>query len=143
MKNSTSSDYLVIDNDSSLWITHRISATTVPMAKRNVASIAYHLKNKGFSNIYVYQHIEVDEKTGLATVRKDDDLGPDFVLEPVREERFNILVLSRLSRVVSVRVGDTVQKATEPVVVPLRFKDSVDADRVRNQYMENFIKQLP
>lgn len=135
-------DYLVIDNDSPLWIAHEISATPVFQAKKRVKDIAFLLRNHAFSNVYVFQHLKVDEKTGHLSVRPDDDLGPAYVLEPVREERLEIFTLERMSRVKEVREGAvslTAPDAKEPVVPQSRE----EIEKLRQAYLEQFVKQLP
>ena len=53
-------DYLMIDNDSIMWIAHEVSATTVPEAIKRRDSIVYHLRNHTFAGIYVFQRYNVD-----------------------------------------------------------------------------------
>jgi len=76
------------------------------------------------------------------TLRDGDDLGPDFVLEPVREERLLLLTQTRISRVKEVRSGPEVLTRPDPVEheVP---KDHAAIERMRQAYLENFLKQLP
>jgi hypothetical protein len=136
-------DYLMIDNDSILWIAHQVSATTVPEAIRRRDAIAFHLRNRTFSGVYVFQRYNIDPKTGVMTLREGDDLGPGFVLEPVREERMQTLTLTRISRITEVKQGAvslTASAAGKPPVVP---KDRAEIEKLRKAYLENFIKQLP
>jgi phosphatidylglycerol:prolipoprotein diacylglycerol transferase len=84
----------------------------------------------------------IDAETGQMTLRKGDDLGPDYVLETVREERLQTLTLSRISRVKAIKSGATEIDSTPPPdhVVPT---DRAEAERKRRVYLENFLKQLP
>jgi hypothetical protein len=93
--------------------------------------------------MYVFQRYNIDPDTGVMTLREGDDLGPNFVLEPVREERMQTLTLTRISRVKEVRkdgVSLTAPTGDKPPVVP---KDRAEIEKRRKAYLENFIKQLP
>ncbi len=136
-------DYLVIDNDTVFWIAHKISATPVLQAKgaRRFALI-FLMRNRAFSDIYVFQRFNIDPETGKKTLREGDDLGPDFVLETVREERLQTLTLTRFSRLKEIREGAvsvTAPDAVEPVVP----KNRAEIERLRRAYLENFVKMLP
>ena len=135
-------DYLMIDNDSILWVAHQVSATTVPEAIKRRDAIVFHLRNRTFSAIYVFQRLNIDPKTGAMTIREGDDLGPDYVLEPVREERLQTLTLTRISRVKEVRVGSTVVSGPDAKDAPVP-KSRTEIEKMRKEYLENFIKQLP
>jgi hypothetical protein len=135
-------DYLVIDNDSVLWIAHQISATPVFQAKNRRKDIAFFLRNRAFSDVFVFQRYEIDAETGRMTLREGDDPGPEYVLEPVREERLQTLTLTRISRVKEIREGAvslTAPDATEAVVP----KSREEIEKLRKAYLEQFVKQLP
>ncbi|MSU24623.1 MAG: hypothetical protein EXS32_12480 [Opitutus sp.] len=136
-------DYLVIDNDSILWIAHKISATPVFQAKGpRRAAIAFLMRNRAFSDVFVFQRYNVDPDTGRQTVRDGDDLGPEFVLETFREERLQTLTVTRLSRLKEIKEGAVSLTTPDPVLhaVP---KDRAEIDRLRRAYLENFVKMLP
>jgi hypothetical protein len=135
-------DYLVIDNDSILWIAHEISATPMLQARKNRDALVFHMRNRTFSDIYVFQRFNIDADTGHMTLREGDDLGPDFVLETVREERLQTLTLSRLSRLKEIRNGAAVLTTPDPVQheVP---KDRAEIEKLRAAYLQNFVKMLP
>ncbi|MCX6952574.1 MAG: hypothetical protein NTV51_10480 [Verrucomicrobia bacterium] len=139
----TRRDYLVIDNDSIMWIAHQISATPVFQAKGpRRSSLVFLMRNRAFSDVYVFQRYNIDADTGKMTLRDGDDLGPDFVLETVREERLQTLTLSRLSRLKEIRNGAESLTAPDPVVhaVP---KDRGEIEKTRRAYLENYVKMLP
>ena len=136
-------DYLMIDNDSILWVAHQISSTPVIQAARRRDAIVFHLRNRTFSGSYVFQRYTIDPATGGMTLREGDDLGPDFVLEPVREERLQTLTLTRISRVKEVRRGPVSLTAPATGKLPVVPKDRAEREQVRKAYLENFIKQLP
>ena len=135
-------DYLVIDNDSILWIAHEVSSTPVLQAKKNRAALVFHMRNRTFADIFVFQRFNIDPDTGRMTLRDGDDLGPGYVLETVREERLQTLTLSRLSRLKEIREGDIALTKPDAVdhVVP---KDRAEIERLRRVYLENFVKMLP
>jgi hypothetical protein len=134
-------DYLVVDNDSILWLVHEVSATTVVVAKQRRADLAFFIRTHTFSNIFVFQRYLIDADTGKMTVREDDDLGPDYVLEPVRSERLLTLTQTRMSRLVAIRDGGKVITQDQPdIEVP---KDKALIDKERAAYLENFLKRLP
>jgi hypothetical protein len=142
MAEQTRHDYLVIDNDSILWIAHQVSSTPVLQAQKNRAALVFHMRNRTFSDIYVFQRFNIDPDTGRMTLRDGDDLGPAFVLEPVREERLKTLTLSRLSRLKEIREGAVAVSTPDPAdsAVP---KDRAEIERLRRAYLENFVKMLP
>jgi hypothetical protein len=135
-------DYLMIDNDSALWITHRVSATPTFAAVKRREDIAFHMRNRTFSNVFVFQRLTIDPDTNEQKLRDGDDLGPAFVLEPVIEERLQLLTLSRISRVKEIRSGDVLISTRDPVMhAPL--KSRAEIDDARRRFLESYMKQLP
>lgn len=135
-------DYLVIDNDSILWVAHQISATPIIQAVRNRDKIVWNMRNRTYSDIFVFQRYEIDPATGARKLRSGDDLGANFVLETVREERLQTLTLSRLSRLKEVRDGEVKLTAPDPGLSAVP-PDRAEIDKVRRAYQEKFIKMLP
>lgn len=135
-------DYLMIDNDASLWVTHRVSATPTVVAIKRRDDIAFHMRNRTFSDVYVFQRLNIDPDTNLQKLREGDDLGPAFVLETVAEERLQVLTLSRISRVKEIRSGDVAISAPEEVRhAPLKTRAEIED--ARRRFLENYMKQLP
>ncbi len=135
-------DYLVIDNNSIIWVTHLVSATPVLQATTHKENVIFHHRNRSFSAIYVFQRFEVNPDTGALTVEAEDDLGPDYELETVWQRRFSLLRVSRLSRVVAVRDGaSTVIAAPGPA--PTTTRSPAELEEARKKYFETFIKKLP
>ena len=134
-------DYLVIDNSSIVWVTHLVSATPVLQATTRKENVLFHFKNHSFSAVYAFQRFDVDPNTGKLTVEADDDLGPDYKLEPVWERRFTLLHVTRISRVVDIREG--------PSTPPARPAPSIDKlstaerEKIRQEYFERFVQKLP
>ena len=136
-------DYLVIDNDSILWIAHQISSTPVFQAKGpRRGSLVFLMRNRAFSDVFVFQRFNIDPATGHRTLREGDDLGPDFVLETVREERLQTLTLTRLSRVKEIREGAASLTTPDAAVHPVP-QDRAAIEKLRRAYLENFMKMLP
>jgi hypothetical protein len=139
----TRRDYLVIDNDSILWIAHRVSSTPVLQAKGpRRADLAFLMRNHAFSAVYVFQQFEIDPTTSAMTLRAGDDLGPAFVLETVREERLQTLKLSRLSRVKEIREGAANVSAPDRAAKTVP-KDRAEIEKTRRAYLENLMRKLP
>jgi hypothetical protein len=136
-------DYLMIDNDAILWISHLVSATTVPEVLKRREALAWNMRNRTFAAFYVFQRYLIDPETGAMTLRDGDDLGPDFVLEPVREERLQTLTLTRISRIKEVRQGGVALTKPEGGPPPVVPKSRAEIEKLRKAYLENFIKQLP
>lgn len=139
-------DYLFIDNSSIIWITHLISATTMQQAREHKENIIFNQRNRIFSAIYVFQRYTVEPDSGALSLRDkngkmDDDLGPDYTLETVWERRFTPLTVSRISRVVSIREGPTTPP--EAAALSLEKMSPDEREKVRQAYLENFIKRLP
>jgi hypothetical protein len=135
-------DYFVIDNDAHLWVTHQVSSTPIGQAVKRRDSLLFHMRNRTFSDFYVFQRYLIDGETGRMTLREGDDLGSNFVLETVREERLQTLTLTRLSRIKEIREGAAVLSAPDPAdhSVP---KSRAEIDKARHIYLQNFLKQLP
>lgn len=134
-------DYLVIDANSIMWITHLVSATPVKQALEHKDVMLFNRRNKIFSAMYVFQRYDVDPKTNALTVQKDDDLGPDYHLETVWERRFSPLTVSRISRVTAIDEGALTPPREKPT--PLEKLSREEREKVRQEYFDNFIKQLP
>jgi hypothetical protein len=136
------SDYLMIDNDATLWVTHLVSATPTVVASKRREDIAFHMRNRTFSNVYVFQRLTVDAATGRQTLREGDDLGPAFVLEPVVEQRLQLLTISRISRVKAIKSGAEIMSAP-PSTTPSPFKDRAAVEKARREFLEAYMKKLP
>jgi Dolichyl-phosphate-mannose-protein mannosyltransferase len=139
-------DYLVIDNSAIIWVTHLVSATTMKQARDRKENIIFNQRNRIFSAIYAFQRFDVDPDNGRLTLHsqietKDDDLGPDYQLETVWEKRFTPLTVTRISRVISIREGPT----TAPIRTPSSLEKLAPEERekIRQAYLDNFIKRLP
>lgn len=134
-------DYLFIDNDCLMWITHLVSGTTVQQAVKQKGNIIFNFRNHIFSAIYVFQRLTVNPDTGRESIPNEDDLGPDYQLSTVWERRFTPFTVSRISRIVSIREGPV--ELPKPKPVPLEKLSPQEQERIRQQYMDNFIKRLP
>jgi hypothetical protein len=134
-------DYLFIDNDAIIWITHLVSATPVQQALEHKDIMLFNFHNRTFAAFYVFQRYEVDPPTGRLIVQKEYDLGPDYQLETYWERRFTPLTVSRISRVVSIRDGALTAPAK--AVSPLDKLSAAERDKIRQAYFENMIKRLP
>ena len=135
-------DYLMIDNDATLWVTHLVSATPTVVAVKRRVDIAFFMRNRAFSAVYVFQRFNIDADSGRMTLREGDDLGPAFVLEPVVEERLQLLTLTRISRVTEIKSGDVTISTPDPAthVVP---KSRAEIENARKLYFDSYMKQLP
>jgi len=113
----------------------------VDEAKTRREDLAFFMRTHTYSNIFVFQRYLIDADTGKMTLREGDDLGPDYVLEPVRQERLLTLTQTRMSRLVEIRDGQKVISNPGPDhVVP---KDKAEIEKARAAYLENFLKRLP
>jgi hypothetical protein len=142
MRDQPRKDYLMIDNDAPLWITHQVSSTPIQQAINRRDSIVFHMRNRTFSAVYVFQRFNIDPKTGDMTLRAGDDLGPGFVLETFREERLQTLTLTRLSRLKEIREGERNLTPLLPDTSDVP-ENRTEIERARREYLENYLKQLP
>jgi hypothetical protein len=135
-------DYLVIDNDSTIWITHMVSATPVVRAKNDPDVFAFNLRNRMFSGIFVFQRFDIDHATGALRVKPDDDLGPAYDLETVAERTFNVDLLSRISRVRAIRQpsGGNAQPAP---IASSATSEKGSRDARERAFLEQWIQRLP
>jgi hypothetical protein len=137
-------DYLFIDNDTTFWITHEVSATAIIQAKARKDSLTYLLRNHSFSSMYVMQHFLVDGDTGVRKLNETDDLGPDFELEPVWEYRIQTLYIGRISRVTAIKDnGKVVAEAGQLMPVPSPVRSAAEVDTVKKAFVDRYLKELP
>lgn len=136
-------DYLFIDNNSIIWITHKVSGTPIQQANEKKGVIAFNLRNRIFTSIFVFQRLDVDPATGAVTVQKDDRLDPAYKLETVWERRFTPLTVSRISRVTALDESAAPAPEPEPEIPSLARMTPAEQDKVRQEYLDNFIKRLP
>jgi hypothetical protein len=134
-------DYLFIDNDAIIWITHLVSGTPIRQALDRKGIILFNLRNHTFTDIFAFQRYQVDPANGALTVQKEYDLGPDYELETYWERRFTPLTVSRISRVKAIRDGETTPPAQAPG--PLEKLTPSERERIRQAYFEQLIKRLP
>ncbi|MDP3071288.1 MAG: hypothetical protein Q8N18_13440 [Opitutaceae bacterium] len=143
MERQPRSDYLMIDNDSTLWVTHRVSSTPTTVAVTRRTDLAFFLRNRIFSDLFVFQRLKLDLVDGAKPVLRDgDDLGPAFVLETVLEERMHPEHISRISRITDIKEGE-VSIATPPPIAPKPPADRAEIEKARQLFLENFMKKLP
>lgn len=148
LKRFTERDYLFLDNDCIFWITHKVPATPIVQAKEREEGLIYLLRNHTFSAMYVVQHFTVDPKTGETKLVPEDDLGPDFELEPFWEKRIQMLNVGRISRVTVIRkngrvaaqAGGFVGAPGAPGAPTLSPQDAAKANK---EYVDKWLKQLP
>ncbi len=134
-------DYLFIDNDAIIWITHLVSGTPVRQALERKGIMLFNFRNHTFSAIYVFQRFDVDPATGRLVVQKEYDLGPDYQLEPYWERRFTPMLISRISRVVAIKDGELTAPAQ--AASPLAKLTAAEREKIRQDYFERLIKRLP
>ncbi len=134
-------DYLFIDNDAIIWITHLVSGTPVRQALERKGILLFNFRNHTFSAFYVFQRYDVDPATGRLAVQKDFDLGPDYQLETCWERRFTPMTVSRISRVVAIKDGELARPAGTPS--PLAKLTEAEREKIRQAYFEQLIKRLP
>ena len=137
-------DYLFIDQDSVFWITHHITATPIKQAQLRKEGLIYHLRNRSFSAMYVFQRYRIDDLTGVMNLDPNDDVGEGFVLEPVWEKRIATLLIGRISRIASISNEEDKVEAT-PYITPsgTEHRTAEQIEKARALYLENWIKQLP
>lgn len=134
-------DYLFIDNNAIIWITHLVSGTPMRQALEHKDKIIFNFQNRTFSAFYVFQRYDIDPSNGRQIVQKDDDLGPDYRLETVWERRFTPLTVSRISKIVSIRGGETTPPLRE--AAPLEKMSPAEREKVRQAYFERMVQRLP
>jgi hypothetical protein len=100
------------------------------------------MRNRTFSAVYVFQRLNIDAGTGEKKLREGDDLGSAFVLEPVIEQRLQLLTLARISRVAEIREGDAPVSAPAPTL-PVKPKSRAEIEKARQLFLESYMKQLP
>jgi hypothetical protein len=136
---------LVIDRDSQFWITQKVTATPVAMAQMRKEGIAYHLRNRSFSEIFVFQSFKFDEETGVEAVYPEDKLSDDFELEPVAQLKLAVSHVARISRVKAIREGGKVvaENGWPKEVRPAIEMTPGQSEAARQAYLNNWLKQLP
>jgi hypothetical protein len=134
-------DYLFIDNNSIIWITHLVSATPVQQTVDNKGNLLFNFRNRIFSTFYVFQRLDVDPETGATTVQKEDRLGADYRLETVWERRFTPLTVSRISRITAIDEQPP-PSLDDSAPAALRLPPA-ELEKIRQEYLDHFIQRLP
>ena len=134
-------DYLFIDNNALIWITHLVSGTTIQQSLNHKDKVIFNFQNHTFGAFYVFQRFDIDPTTGRETVQKEDDLGPDYELQTYWERRFVPLTVSRISRVVSIKPGPTTEPLRAPA--PLEKMSQAEREKARQAYFERMVQRLP
>lgn len=140
-------DFLMLDQDSCMWISEKICATPILQARERRDGIAYHLRNRSFSSVFVYQTFEVNPDTGELTLPPEDELGPDFVLEKIAERRTQQLRIGRFSRVVAIKdgkPGGAELARAEPTANVIKDDASQrETDEAKKVYFDRWVRELP
>lgn len=134
---------LFVDNDATFWILNKLPASSVMEAMARKDALAYHLKNRSFQEMYVFQSIMVNDKDGTLYVDPVDDLGPDFEIETVWERRVQTLLFARISRIKSIKNGSELIKARRFIEPEKERRTVEELEHARALYLENWVKQLP
>lgn len=133
-------DYLVIDPNSIEWIVHKVSSTPTKRAVEEPDLLHFNWRNRIFTNIYVFQRLNVDAATGEFLMPEEYDVGSAYSLEPVWERRFTPFTLSRISRVTEVRPGPSLVTPEVPVIDSMTPEER---EAARDAFFKAFIEQLP
>ena len=112
-KDHPQKDYLLVSRSPLLSISYGIAAVGVPRVLKSPVTIHKHLLHRTYSSIYLFQLADVNDETGEITVLEDYDIGPDFELELVTEQRLVPLQLARIMRIVGVHLPET-ENSAEP-----------------------------
>jgi hypothetical protein len=139
----TDRNFLFVDNDATFWILNKVPASSVAEAASRKDALAYHLKNRSFQEMYVFQSILVDDRNGAFNVDPSDELGPAFELETVWEKRVQTLLFGRISRIKAIHEGDAVTMARKFVEPAKERRSSAELEKARALYLETWIKHLP
>jgi hypothetical protein len=95
---------LVITSKATMpYLLHRISAINTPVARARGAQIAWHLRAGTFREVLVAQILRPTSAQGDAGVDPEDELPPEFKLQPIERKRFGMRWI-RISRVTAVEV---------------------------------------
>lgn len=135
-------DYLMIDNSSILWVTHKVSSTPVVQARLRKEHLEFNFRNRTFAAMFVFQSFDVDPNTGALSLQPDEDLGSAYQLETVWERRFTPLRVSRISRITKISPGaaEVLEKSPPP---PIERLSAAEREKIRKAYFERFIQRLP
>ncbi len=138
-------DFLMLDRDSIYWITERVAATPTPQARARREGLAFHLRNRSFSAVYIYQTFVVDAETGALTLEEGDDPGPGFELETVAEKRVHLLRLARISRVTAItdENGQTVRSEFAQPRPDAPALSEAEQREITTRYLERWVRELP
>ncbi len=147
IRSQPSRDFLVIDPNSIVWISHLVSCTTPAEAIRRPEALEYNFRNRLFREFYVYQRFEVEDETGALRLDPDFDPGPAYVLEPVVERRFTALSLARISRVVSIDPSMASARGEEPSLPRVETDPTAtgrpSVEEARRLFREEWFRNLP
>jgi hypothetical protein len=138
MASQSARDYLVIDPFSTVWITHGISGTPPEDARTRMHVMAFNFRNRMFREMYVFQRYDVNPDTGALVLNPEYDPGPAYHLETVAERRLSPLIVSRLSRVVTIDV-----ETPDAAVARPPEADQPTRDEINRAYRDQWLRNLP
>ena len=94
---------LIVTNKSALpWMLCRTPSVAIEQARHRVDGLRFHLENKTFREVLVFQTYRPTSRDGDYQLDPVDRLPDSFVLEPITERRFGTR-LDRVSRIVEIR----------------------------------------
>ena len=133
----------VIDKAPAFWLVHGISAGGIRRAQVHRDALLFHLRQKTFSSLLLFQSFHVDPRNGKVEVDPSDRVGPEYVLETLEDTRTGVFSLARLSRIVRFRDAGAKDWPAEVVPTEAPAMDSPELVERRKVYMQEFLKRIP
>jgi hypothetical protein len=123
----------------------RRPAIAVDVLAERAEEMAFHLREKTYREVLVFQRIEIDPATHAERLHERSLIGPEFVLETVEERRFKPLTISRLSRLVSVDPSRAAPRPADwrPNFPPFYVNLPHSGAGAEGTYLDEFLQKLP
>ena len=130
---------LTIDRFSGLaWLCAGVPSVAPAQIQQFPDRIRFHWNNKTYEEVLCFQRIIFDVKTSSWKPMPDDDVGPDFTLEPIKMIWMAPTYAMQLSRVTDIR--NEHPKWKPPVMSPA---ERAEAGQNEAKYIETWAKLLP
>lgn len=125
-------------------IIERASAVAVNVVAERAEEIDFHVREKSYRDIFVFQRMVLDPTTHEWRADELSQLGPEFVLEEIEQRRFKPLYALRLSRLAKIDLS--LQAPRPPDWKPKFPPFTIQADTAETPdgaYVREFLSKLP
>lgn len=126
-------------------VLERRPAMSVEVFSERAEQMAFHLRERTYREVYVFQRFEHDPATGVVAAVDRSRLGPEFLLETIEERRFRPGFTMRASRIAGIDLAlrPPRPEGWKPNFPPFEFTVPESDTTAAGAYMREFLRNLP